>query len=229
MAMRTAQLIDVVGDPRAAAHHPQRAAARTTRIAILAVAIGISPIPIGHPLPDVAGHVVELQLVGWIAADRPRAAMPLERRVGQKVGARRIDSVTPRVARAAAPAARGALPFGLGGQAHEAADTPTQPAAIRGGIGMGNQRDGMARPFAGHLAAPPHVRRCQFAKRWLLRGRDDQWQVANSRHAITGFFGELAVLLDRDRVNGCVKRIHMNGMGRAFVVSALIGAHDKLA
>src|SRR5688572_14264083 len=98
--MRAAQLIDVVRDPRSAAHDAQRAAAGTTGIALIAVAraIRVGAVPVGGPLPHVPRHVVELQIVWRIAADRTRTAMTLQRRIRKEVRARRVDIVAPGIA-----------------------------------------------------------------------------------------------------------------------------------
>ena len=66
-------------------------------------------IPICNPLPHVACHVVQLQIIRRITADRTGAAMTLQCRVGEKVRARRVHVIAPRVARAFALAARQGL------------------------------------------------------------------------------------------------------------------------
>ena len=89
---------------------PSRVAWHAARLdLVLRVTVGV---PVGRPLPDVAGHVVEVEAVGREGADRrcravallgaPEIAVPVVRqpRAGE------LGLVTPDVGRAVEPAAR---------------------------------------------------------------------------------------------------------------------------
>src|SRR5262245_41522707 len=116
-------------DPRSAAHDAQHAIAGPTRIAAIARAIRVGTIPVRHPLPDVASHVVEAQVVRRIAPDRLRATLALLRRLGEVVGVGgAIGVVAPGKSRAVTLTARRPLPLRLGRQADHAANPPAYPS-----------------------------------------------------------------------------------------------------
>src|SRR5690606_15573571 len=106
----------------------------------------VLPVLVARPLPDVADHVVEPVPVGRERADGrgPLEAVQgevLDRelalpRVRHEAPARE-ELVAPGVGRAVAPAARGELPFGLGGQ------VLAGPARVRQRVFVGDVHDGM--------------------------------------------------------------------------------------
>src|SRR5687767_12709164 len=61
VAVRAAQLRDVMCDPRAAANHAQRPLGRPSRMTTVAGAIDIGAIPVSDPFPHVPGHVEQLE------------------------------------------------------------------------------------------------------------------------------------------------------------------------
>ena len=63
---------------------------------ILRALVVIRRIPVGHPLPHVARHVVQLERIGRIAADRRGAALGLHAGVRKKMRARRRRACRPR-------------------------------------------------------------------------------------------------------------------------------------
>ena len=100
--------------------------------------------PVLAPLPDVAGHVVQPEAIGWERVDRCRGDIA----VGAGVGVRevplehvhpvltaRLEIVAPRERAPDPPAARGALPLGLGGQARAG------PPAVRDRIAPRDMHD----------------------------------------------------------------------------------------
>src|SRR5262249_10492646 len=106
------------------------AAGRAGRIVTDAVARalgeGVGTVPVGRPLPHVAGHVVEPVAVGREGPDRRRAREAIVRglviREVSRERFRRVapawtEVVTPRVALPFQSPARAVLPFRLRGQA----------------------------------------------------------------------------------------------------------------
>src|SRR5687768_16564807 len=82
--------------------------------------------------------------------------------------------------------------------------------------------------LARRLAGAPNVRRCQLAKRRLVRRRDDYGKIADAGGAVASLPGELRVMLDRDRVDRDVERIHLHSMTRPLVFRAVVRPHPKL-
>jgi hypothetical protein len=99
---------------------------------LVGVPIGI---PVGGPVPDVAGHVVEAVRVWWEGADRHRGAVTVIRSPGKvtvpEIGqplARRLWLITPYEDHLIAAATCRGLPLGLGRQA------APSPIRVRFGI-----------------------------------------------------------------------------------------------
>src|SRR5664279_2687904 len=89
--------------------------------AVLCSECGVEPV--GRPLPDVAGHVVEAVAVGLERVHRTGAVVTVAPRVLVRepslsdvhaMLAARLELITPRKSRPAQPATRGELPLGLG-------------------------------------------------------------------------------------------------------------------
>src|SRR5271169_3213456 len=95
VTVRGPQHTDILVQPRTASDDAHRAAWGTSRIARLAGGIVIRRVPIRHPLPDVADHVVQAVRIWRVDSGGLRAAPGLDRRIDQKVASRRIDHVTP--------------------------------------------------------------------------------------------------------------------------------------
>lgn len=118
MAMGAAQLQDIMGDPRSAAHQSQRTSRRASWVVRFGEAIRFGVIPIRHPLPHIAAQIIKLESVWRITAHRPRPAMSFERDIGKEIGARGIDVITPRIATTLESATGSALPLGFGREAN---------------------------------------------------------------------------------------------------------------
>src|SRR4029079_3402805 len=70
VAMGAAQLLDVVRNPLPPAQYAEHALGRSAGIPLVAIPVGLGAVPVGHPLPHVAGHVVELAHVCTISGER---------------------------------------------------------------------------------------------------------------------------------------------------------------
>ena len=114
-----------------------------------ALGVGAGVVEVGAPLPDIARHVVQAVSVGRVAARGRRPHRPVEREVAARelalpdVAAPRLAGagidglVAPHVDLAVEPAARGELPFGLGGQ------PLARPAAVGERVFVGDVHDGV--------------------------------------------------------------------------------------
>ena len=154
--MRAAQLRHIVRHPRAAAHEPERASAvradscadrrdrhrrRTSR----------PPIPTRCRSCRTARS-------RWASSCRPGGCrVPLEPRVGQEVGARRIDVVAPGIAAPSRPPRAARSHSASVGNLTGIPSPLDQPGAVGDGVGKGDQRHRMPAAIARRVAAAPGV------------------------------------------------------------------------
>ena len=109
VAIRAPQHRHVVVHPGSAANDAHAAGVGSARIVHVAAAVVFAAVPVGHPFPHVSHDVAQTEGVGRIGAGRPCAALALGRRILEKVAARRVDLVAPRIT--AALRRRRAPPF----------------------------------------------------------------------------------------------------------------------
>ncbi len=117
----------------------------------------VGPIPVGRPLPHVAGHVVQAVGIRCKARDRRGAGKAILRLIAMRelalvdVGVMDTSGrelIPPRVETARASASRRELPLGLGRQ------TPARPCGIRLGIRVRHMHDRQALASAQLRAGP---------------------------------------------------------------------------
>src|SRR4029453_15162566 len=112
-----------VAEVGAAPHDLVLAGGRAGGVVGTAPLVGVGGEPVGAPLPDVAGHLVQPVAVGRVRADRGGAVPPVIHRVGagerplpdvHAVLATGLELVAPRDRLLVAPPPGGVLPLGLG-------------------------------------------------------------------------------------------------------------------
>ena len=211
------------------------AARRTLRIPRRRLREIVGRVPVLHPLPHVAGHVVQPVPVGREALDRRVAAVPVQHAilVGKHalpqvrlVLAARGQLVAPGVFRPVQPSAGGEFEFRLGRQARPA------PVAVRGSVLPGEVHD--RKP--GHLlvggsrsvrVAP--VRAIALGPAVLLRIEDPGPAEALGLGNVARGVRELRVLGVRHFVLVDVEGIQHDAVGGALKRKALVRAHHELA
>ena len=103
MAVRTAEHRHVVVHTRAAPDDSHVARPGAGRIPHFASAVIVRVVPVGHPFPDVPGHVVEPVRVRRVGPGRTRALLTFGRRIGEEIASRSVDDIVPGYSRPSVP------------------------------------------------------------------------------------------------------------------------------
>src|SRR5687768_2417151 len=143
MAVCTPKIPAVRVHPCATTHDAHEAAVRPLRIDVLRALVVIRRVPVRYPLPHVPGHIVQVEFIRWIAANRGGAALCLRCRMRKEMRARRIERVAPREALALESAARRAFPLRFGWQSYGFTGPGREPRAVGGGVFVSNERHRM--------------------------------------------------------------------------------------
>ena len=230
VAIRAAQHRHIVVDPRRRRGRFAGCRRRPARIARLAQPVVFSAVPVGHPFPDVAAHVVEPVGVRRIRAGRPRAALPLARRVGEDSwrATRRYrgptDTSRPRRRRArpfpirprsaAAPGARSRQTTTDNRTSHPHIDTRTT---------------GWLPWPGGGCIVIPDIRRGKLAKcRFAIAARDER-QFAHAWRRVPGRADEPRVLFVRDGKTADEKLADEHAVDGPLVLFGVCRPHEEIA
>src|SRR5581483_5244145 len=187
--------------PGAAARAAARSLRRPARIALWGAAVIIVIVIIAAPLVHAFAQVVQAEIIGRVGPDPGRTAA-FGIAADQRFFRRRF--VAPGIKRALAPAARGALPLGFGGQPRLAANLLAQPGAVGRGVMPTDADDGLFGMSEHRLGAIRRQRRS---------GRLDEGGILSLRH----------------RKSAEREGIHPDAPARPLVLLPAFAAHEKPA
>ena len=130
---------------------------RTLRVDIFRALVVGRGVPIGHPFPDVARHVVRARTRSADSCRPAPCRARISRGVRKEMRARGVERIAPRKALSFEAPARGPLPLGFCGQSHGLAGLLGKPRAIASRIVETHERHRMAFASFGRRAVLPEI------------------------------------------------------------------------